>query len=568
MAEVGWETWYYSGLFLLSVLLSVCYLGIWQKRFDVHFALIFMLIPIVNLGYLMMNQAANLDVALIATKQTYLGGCFLQLLVMLTIFSLCDIRLKKRLKVCFFILSAAIYLSALTIGRYDLFYSEVSLDLSGKFPRLIREYGVMHTVFTVMVLLYFVAGFGAIGYSFLRKKQVSRKILLLLFLPEVIAFVSFYAGRYLVPEIELIPAAYLLAQLTYLGISRRVSLYDVADTAMDSLIRAGKAGLISFDFGHRYLGSNDTAKALFPDLKEMTVDYTNRTIPSMRERFLPWMEAFDADENQNRHALEQGENIYQVSLSWLYGGKKKKGYQLLIQDDTRDQRYIRLLNNYNEDLQREVEQKTIHLQEMHDNLVLSMATVVESRDNSTGGHIRRTSDGIRMLIDAAKEENAFPLEEQFCRDLIKAAPMHDLGKIAVDDRILRKPGKFTPEEYAEMKKHAAEGARIVHEVLKATDDLSFHLLAENVAHYHHERWDGKGYPEGLKEEEIPLEARIMAVADVYDALVSKRVYKEKFSFEDANRIMLEGMGSQFDPSMKPVYLRARPQLEAYYAGLE
>jgi putative two-component system response regulator len=142
--------------------------------------------------------------------------------------------------------------------------------------------------------------------------------------------------------------------------------------------------------------------------------------------------------------------------------------------------------------------------------------------------------------------------------------MHDLGKIAVDDAILRKPGRFTPEEFEKMKAHAAEGARIVHEILKDTDDDSFHLLAENVARYHHERWDGSGYPEGLIGEEIPLEARIMAIADVYDALVSKRVYKEAFSFEKADKIIMEGMGTQFDPGLESAYVNARPRLEEYY----
>ena len=157
---------------------------------------------------------------------------------------------------------------------------------------------------------------------------------------------------------------------------------------------------------------------------------------------------------------------------------------------------------------------------------------------------------------------------EICRNLIKAAPMHDLGKIAVDDAVLRKPGRFEPWEFEIMKSHAAEGARIVHEILKETDDDAFHLLAENVAHYHHERWDGSGYPEGLKGDAIPLEARIMAVADVYDALVSRRVYKEKMSFEKADAIIREGMGSQFDPALKPVYLAARPKLEAYYSSLD
>jgi putative two-component system response regulator len=115
-----------------------------------------------------------------------------------------------------------------------------------------------------------------------------------------------------------------------------------------------------------------------------------------------------------------------------------------------------------------------------------------------------------------------------------------------------------------MKTHAAEGAKIVHEILKGTDDDDFHRIAENMAHYHHERWDGKGYPDGLQGNEIPLEARIMSIADVYDALVSKRAYKERMSFEEADRIILEGMGTQFDKRLEPYYIAARPKLEQYY----
>ena len=208
-----------------------------------------------------------------------------------------------------------------------------------------------------------------------------------------------------------------------------------------------------------------------------------------------------------------------------------------------------------------------------------MATMVESRDNSTGGHIRRTSDVIRILIDEIKKDSVSDkknilllfgtegLTEEFCKNIIQAAPMHDLGKIAVDDAVLRKPGKFTDEEYEKMKAHAAEGARIVDSILEGTDNEEFHKVARNVAHYHHERWDGSGYPEHKKGEEIPIEARIMAIADVYDALVSKRVYKDKFSFDDADRIMMESFGKHFDKRLERYYVAAKPKLEEYYKNM-
>ena len=201
---------------------------------------------------------------------------------------------------------------------------------------------------------------------------------------------------------------------------------------------------------------------------------------------------------------------------------------------------------------------------LQDKLVLGMATMVEGRDNSTGGHIKRTSDIVRFLVEEMVKDPTLDINNTFYQSLIKSAPMHDLGKITIDDVILRKPGKFTPEEYQIMKTHSPEGAKILTEILKDVTDKNFEAVAINVAHYHHERWDGKGYPQGLKGEEIPLEARVMAVADVYDALVSKRVYKDEFSFDDAYQIIIDNMGKQFDPGLEKYFARAREKIENYY----
>ncbi len=199
-----------------------------------------------------------------------------------------------------------------------------------------------------------------------------------------------------------------------------------------------------------------------------------------------------------------------------------------------------------------------------DKMVLGMATMIEGRDNSTGGHIKRTSEVVRILVSEMRKDEQLGHDHSFYDNVIEAAPMHDLGKITIDDVILRKPGKFTPEEYEIMKTHASEGFRIVSDILEGINDESFKTIAANIAHYHHERWDGSGYPDHLKGEEIPFEARIMAIADVYDALVSKRVYKDAMTFETANKIILEGMGSQFDPSLEKYYLAAREKIEEFY----
>ena len=569
------QTSYYLICFLASMILTGVYLFVWKKNFDPHITLVFVLIPLITFSHLQLAQATTLESALNAYNYTVIGGCFLQMIFMFTTFSLCRIHLNRWLKLLFMLVSTLVFLSALTIGKKDWYYKNAYLEQNGSSYVLVKEYGVMHSVFYILVCVYFIMSLGAIIYAFLRKNQISRKILVLLFLPELVCMLSFFGGRRVFSQIELLPAAYIFVQMMYLAIVYRISLYDVTETAVETMAESGSAGFVTFDLDRCYLGSNETAKEIFPELNDLTVDLSLRNNQKLWELFSPRLDAFESHpENsaENQFHYEKDDKIYSCSIEWLSGGKHKRGYQIFIEDDTTDQAYIKLLDGYNSDLKTEVEAKTANLVEMHNNLVLSMATMIESRDNSTGGHIRRTSEGVRLLINAMKSlpepPEGYPMNEEFCRNLIKAAPMHDLGKIAVDDDILRKPGRFTPEEFEIMKTHAAEDARIVHEILKATDDRSFHVIAENVAHYHHERWDGSGYPDKLKGEKIPPEARIMAIADVYDALVSKRVYKDSMSFEKANNIIMEGMGSQFDPALEPVYLAAKPELEAYYEESE
>jgi len=408
-----------------------------------------------------------------------------------------------------------------------------------------------------------------IVYTLRNKRQVSRRILTLLFIPFLTTVLGYAVNHFVEANgFEVMPVAYVLAQIVYLSIVRRMALYDVSETVTESIVQSGDTGFISFDRHFHYLGSNEKAREVLPALNSLTVDRSVLGTKDLEDNVIRWIKEFD-DGNGSGTAFYTctadggDEHIYAVETNYLYDGSRKKGYQLLLRDDTENQKYINLIDRYNSELQAEVDAKTQRLVAMHDSFILGMATMVESRDNTTGGHIRRTSVGVRILIEEMKKDNA-PLDADFCRNLIKAAPMHDLGKIAVDDAVLRKPGKYTAAEFSEMKKHAAEGARIVREVLKDTDDGDFRRIAENVAHYHHERYDGSGYPDGLKGDAIPLEARIMAIADVYDALVSKRPYKDNFSAEQADRIILEGMGTQFDPALRRYYEAARPALEAFY----
>ena len=565
---------FYGSIFVISLLFAATYIFMWHKHFDVNFTLIFPLVPVACLGYLMTAAATSLDGAVRATQIVYIGGCFLQLFILLSIMNLCGISIKRWIRSALFAVCALLYLSVLTTGVINLFYKSVSFEIVGGVPTLTKEYGILHQVFYGMVFVYFLAGLVVLIYSYLKKKkQIPRTILYLLVVPDVVCVLSFFVGRRLIPFADPVPLGYVLAEFVYLLIAYRFNLYNVSDTVIDSFVQEERVGYISFDFKYRYLGSNEVARMLIPELKELAIDENFGYKPNFRT-IRHYLDSFKEDPENHvftytfHPGSEEEDLIYNVNVSYLYDGPRKRGYMITYTDDTADRKYIELLDGYNEKLKEEVEEKTRHIVAMHDNLILGLATMVESRDNSTGGHIRRTSEGVRILVDQIRAEGKLRLSEDFCRNMIKAAPMHDLGKIAVDDAVLRKPGRFTEDEFREMQRHAAEGARVIHEILKQTDDEAFKVMAENVAHFHHERFDGSGYPNGLAGEQIPLEARIMAVADVYDALVSKRVYKEAYSFEKADRIIMEGMGTQFDPKLKTAYEAARPFLEAYYKDLE
>lgn len=209
------------------------------------------------------------------------------------------------------------------------------------------------------------------------------------------------------------------------------------------------------------------------------------------------------------------------------------------------------------------------LSEYHRETVMSFANLVENRDGNTGGHIKRTSRYVRLIADELYSHRYYDdvLTSDYINDLVKAAPMHDIGKIGVPDAVLRKPGRLTDEEYEQMKLHAAKGGDIIRESFRNLGNEDYRRMAFEVARYHHEKWNGKGYPDGLKRKDIPLSARIMAVADVFDAISENRCYREAMPMDKCFEIIAQGSGQDFDPIIAEVFIEARPKVEAIHKEL-
>jgi putative two-component system response regulator len=214
------------------------------------------------------------------------------------------------------------------------------------------------------------------------------------------------------------------------------------------------------------------------------------------------------------------------------------------------------LKNFNDNLQKMVDEKTKTVLELQDAILKTVADLVESRDDITGGHIERTMRGVGFLAGALRDHPVYGREVALwdIKLLLQSSQLHDVGKIAISDSILQKPGRLTEEEFREMKKHTIFGIQIIEKIEASTNASDFLKYAKIFAGTHHEKWDGSGYPNGLAGEVIPLQGRIMALADVYDALVSERPYKKAFSRAEAVRIIQDGRGTQFDPVLTDVFV--------------
>lgn len=210
----------------------------------------------------------------------------------------------------------------------------------------------------------------------------------------------------------------------------------------------------------------------------------------------------------------------------------------------------------------DIQHHTETISKMQNGLIMVLADMVESRDKCTGDHVRKTAAYAKIIMDEMKKRGFYKdqMTDEFIQDVVNAAPLHDIGKIYISDVILNKPGKLTDEEFEIMKSHTYLGSTIIDRAIDMVPESGYLEEAKNLSEYHHEKWNGKGYPHGISGEDIPLSARIMAVADVFDALVSRRSYKEPFTFEKAMSIIREDAGTHFDPLVAEAFLGAEDRV--------
>ena len=239
------------------------------------------------------------------------------------------------------------------------------------------------------------------------------------------------------------------------------------------------------------------------------------------------------------------------------------GYYCVFADVTEHKKHIELLSKYQKQLEAAVRLKTRTLRDIQQKAYVSFAEIINSRDPATGDHLRNTTALAEVLLAELKREKRHPEleDEEYCDAVLRSVPLHDIGKIGLPDDVLRKKGRYTAEEYQAMTRHTVEGKKIIDKTIGQIETFKFYKVAQDMVHSHHERWDGQGYPRGLRGNEIPFSARIMSVVDVFDALISPRPYNATRSIDQAYVVIKAVAGAQLDPEVAAAFIIARPVVE-------
>lgn len=484
------------------------------------------------LGYTMEMESTNIESAYFGTVLSYVGEPFVLVSSLMLICTFYGKRIPKWAFVFMMGYALLIPILVFTNKYHHGYYSVVEFDANAKYSPLICKHGPLYYFNIASNVFYSIALVTVILTGYMKSKSALKKRLsaysMLMVLSVLIGYVGYFldgVAGYDTTMLGLSVGVLFMSILFF-----RCRIFDVVDTAKDYALDISQEGLLILD-----------------DANEIV--YTNRTAERVLKHDI---------QMSYLQAMEDGESvcrsnglIYSITVSTIKNKGDYLGKSIEIHDVTESV-------NHKERLEMAIKATREKLESIQRTIFGSFASLVEARSVETGGHIRRVSRYTEIIAKSLRKKGQYSdvLTDDYINMLSHSAPLHDVGKISISDTILLKPGKLTDTEFEEMKKHSALGAAIVQTTMSGLESEDYVDMAAEIAMYHHERWDGTGYPNGTKGEAIPLSARIVALADCYDAMTSKRCYKEAFAKQKAMEIIREESGTHFDPDIVEAFLDA------------
>lgn len=528
--------------------------------------LLLLISVLVNLvGYLVELKSDSLETALIGVKIAYLGKPYITLCIFFFVVEFCKVNLSDLFKGALVAFHLLITTLVFTCDLHSLFYTSIQYIYSDSYCHLVLGHGLFYYLFIGMTFLYFIA-ITVIGIRKIRSTEdwlIKRQMFLCLAMITIclIGFLLFLSGC--TNGYDTTVLSYFVCVQMLIILMVHFQLFNTLSFAKDESMDGMEEALFVFDNDDGVIYQNKNARLMQHYIEkhytEPFIQVLKDLIQKNEHLIVKNGYVFRGERHDHEDVPQSANSVYHITGREITRQGRTYGYAVLVSDETESYYYT-------SHLEAKVSAKTHEIIKIQRSVIGSFAAMIEARDGITGLHIKNTSNFVKILTHAMQNSPKYAdrITDDYAQMVSAAAKLHDIGKIAVPDYVLQKPGKLTDEEYEIMKKHPAEGARIIKETLGKLENDEYVHIAYNMAYYHHEKFAGGGYPCNLKGTEIPLSARIMAICDVYDALRSNRHYKEGFSVEKSVSIIRESRGSHFDPDITDIFLRHIDEMEAVF----
>ncbi|MBR3825934.1 MAG: response regulator [Lachnospiraceae bacterium] len=542
-------SWFYFIAFLLALYMFVSFL-VNNKKVD-SLLILFALMVVINCaGYYFLSISRTLEMAIFSNKFLYMGGCFAPLFTVLLLYRLCKIRIPKLLVFFLSVFSSLVFALVLTIGRWQIYYKYIELIRENGYSYLTKEYGPTHILYPIMLVTYGLVILYCLIYANKKRKDVSLKVILIIGATGVAVISMYIVEQLLNLNIALAPLGYIFGLGLISKYYARINMYDLSSNISVSMEKMKDYAYLIFDHKYRFFHANELAKELFPEIKTWIIDQVVPASDSyLYQAVIKYLMDWE-DKDSGDRTINVGKSFLKLHIRTIsYGRKENVGYLLELTDCTSEQTYFSMMEEYNISMEQEIAAKTSELlkQQQQTNklflqTVIALSEAVDAKDRYTSGHSRRVAEYSRKI--AARMGKS----EELLDDIYYTGLLHDVGKIRVPVDIINKPGKLTDEEFNIIKIHPVTG----YHILRSISESSSIAIA---AKYHHERYDGKGYPNGLSGTNIPEIARILCVADSYDAMTSNRSYRKALSQDVVRGELEKGKGTQFDPEIADIMIQ-------------
>ncbi len=542
-------SWLYLIAFLLSLYMFASFV-INNKKVDTLLILFALMVVINCAGYYFLYTSKSLEMAIFSNKFLYVGGCFAPLFTILLLCRLCNVKMPKPLIAFLTLYSGVVWAFVFTIGKSGIYYKHAELCFGDGYAYLAKDYGPAHILYPIMIIVYGLLMLYYMFYAIHKRSEVSLQVILTIGITGVAVISMYILEKILHLNVALVPLGYLLGLGLIAKYYTRINMYDLSSNLAVSIEKMEDYAYLIFDKQYRYFNANALAKELFPEIKEWNIDQpVPKSETYLYKTVIQYLMAWDAQDSGDR-TINVNDRYYKLHIRTIdYGRKENVGFLLELSDCTSEQKYYTVMEEYNASMEKEIFEKTRELRKQQIQTknfflqtVIALSEAVDAKDRYTSGHSRRVAEYSKKMatrMGKSKEE---------IDDIYYTGLLHDVGKIRIPVEIINKPGKLTDDEFNIIKIHPVTGYHILRSI---SENSSIAIAAK----YHHERYDGKGYPNGLSGTNIPEIARILCVADSYDAMTSNRSYRNALPQEVVRSEIEKGKGTQFDPEIADIMLQ-------------